>query len=432
MNFRRLIYLGAVFALALVAASCGDTFRPIVIPLNPNPPSGKLQHFMVFTSNNGLAASGDASRIDVSGDTNVGSLQVGLGPVHGAILPNDSEIYIANSGDDSVTAFTSTGTSTFISLPAGAVPIFLGTTEISNIYAADSGNGTVAAINTATNVATIIPLAVNSASFRPVALAETPAGDKVYVANQGNNSVSVITTSDRLAHIPIPVGMSPVWVSMRSDGRRAYVLSSGSSTISTLDTTTDTVTNTVPVSSGSNFMSYDPVFNRLYVTSNSATTVNVFDVSGDQPSALASIDLAAATNSLCTAGCVPTSIGVRADGSRAYVSFYMISGGTLNAGIAVINTGTNAITKFVSLPSATIDTSNATGCSTARFRLFVAAAADNSRVYVSECDSGNVGILDTTDDSFLLNLPSPLSAFPASTPGAAPPLQNPMFVFTGL
>lgn len=432
MNFRRVTYLSLIFALALIAVSCGDTFRPIVIPLNPNPPSGKLQHFMVFVSSNGPVAQGDASRIDVSGDTNVGSIQMGIGPVHGAILPNNSEIYIANSGDDSVTAFSSTGTPTIVSLPAGAVPVFVGTTEISNIYAADSGNGTVAAINTGTNVATIIPLAPNSANFKPVALAETPSGNKVYVANQGDNSVSVITTSDRLAHTPIPVGASPVWVSMRSDGRRVYVLSSGSSTISTLDTTTDTVMNTVPVSSGANFMFYDTVFNRLYVTSNSATTVNIFDVSGDQPSALASIDLATATNSICTAGCVPTSISVRPDGSRAYVSFYTISGGSLNAGVAVINTGSNTITKFVSLPPATIDTTNATGCSTARFRLSVATAADNSRVYVSDCDSGNVAILDTTDDSFILNLPSPLSAFPANPSGAIPPLQNPMFVFTGL
>jgi YVTN family beta-propeller protein len=432
MNFRRVTYLGLVFVLALWCTSCGDTFRPIAIPLNPNPPSGKLQHSMIFVSSNGPVAPGDASHIDVSGDTNIGSSQVGLKPVHGAILPNDSAIYIANSGDDSITVLSAAPTPTVVSLPAGAVPVFVGTTEVLNVYVADTGDGTVAAINTGTNVATIIPLAANSANFRPVALAETPAGDKVYVANQGDNSVSVITTSDRLAHTPISVGASPVWVSMRSDGRRAYVLSSGSSTISTLDTTTDTVMNTVPVSAGANFMFYDTVFNRLYVTSNSATTVNIFDVSGDQPSALASIDLSTATNSICTAGCVPTSIGVRPDGSRAYVSFYTISGGSLNAGVAVVNTGTSTITKFVSLPAATIDTTNSTGCSTARFRLSVAAAADNSRVYVSNCDSGNVAILDTADDSFILNLPSPLSAFQATTPGAAPPLQNPMFVFTGL
>ncbi|MGH9565360.1 MAG: YncE family protein, partial [Candidatus Angelobacter sp.] len=256
----------------------------------------------------------------------------------------------------------------------------------------------------------------------------------LYVANEGNNSVSVITTSDRVAHTPIPIGMSPVWVAVRSDGRRAYVLNSGSGTVSTLDTSTDAVLNTVAVSAGANFMFYDSVFNRLYVTSNSATTVGVLDVSGDQPSVLASIDLTSGVNSPCTAGCVPTAVTVLPDGSRAYVSFYTISGppSALNASVAVVNTGTNAITKFVSLPPAAIDTVNATGCAAARVRVFVAAAAgEGERVYVSNCDSGNTGVIQTLDDTFAVNLPAPLSAFPAPTPDAQPPLQNPVFVFPG-
>jgi len=436
MNFRRVTSLGLILALALFAVACNDTFRPIVIPLNPTPPSGNLLHYAIALSTNGPAASGYSSRIDVSGDTEVGSIQMGLGPVHAALLPGGAELYVANSLDDSVSAYNPSSisivTPTVISLPSGSVPIFVATTENANVYVANSGNGTVAAINTSSNVATIIPLAANPAAFRPVAIAETPDGHKLYVANEGNNSVSVITTSDRAAHTPIPVGMSPVWVAVRSDGRRAYVLNSGSGTISTLDTTTDAVLNTVPVSAGANFMFYDSTFNRLYVTSNSATTVGVLDVSGDQPSALASIDLTTGVNSPCAAGCVPTAVTVLPDGSRAYVSFYTISGSTLNASVAVINTGANAITKFVSLPPATIDTVNPTGCATARFRLFIAAApGDGSRVYVSNCDSGNTGVLQTLDDTFTLNLPAPLSAFSAPTPTSQPPLQNPVFVFPG-
>jgi YVTN family beta-propeller protein len=437
MNFRRVIYLGMVLALALYTVACDDTFRPIVIPLNPNPPSGNLLHFAVFLSSNGPSAPGDTSRIDVSGDTNVGSIQVGIGPVHAALLPNGSELYVANSLDDSVSVYNPSAASliipTTISLPVGSVPVFVGTAENNNVYVANSGNGTVAAINAGTNIATIIPLSSNPTSFRPVALAETPDAGKVYVANEGANSVSVITTNDRIAHTPIAVGMSPVWVAMRSDGRRVYVLNSGSGTISTLDTTTDTVLNTVSVSSGANYMFYDSVFNRLYVTSPASTSLGVLDVSGDQPTVLASIDLATAANSLCAAGCVPTSVTVLPDGGRAYVSFYSISGSpsVLNAGVAVVNTGSRLITKFVALPPATIDATNATGCSTARFRLFAAAAPDSTRVYISDCDSGNTGIIQTSDDSMVLNLPSPLSAFPAPSPTQQPPLQNPMFVLPG-
>jgi YVTN family beta-propeller protein len=457
MNFRRVTQLGLVLALALCAVACNDTFRPIVIPLNPNPPSGNLLHYAITLSTNGVGlgcppptpdsqqcveAPGASSRIDVSGDTEVSSVQMGLGPVHGALLPGGSELYVANSLDDSVSAYNPSSTSviipTIISLPAGSVPIFVATTEDGNVYVANSGTGTVAAINTISNVAVIIPLSATPAAFRPVAMAETPNGQKLYVANEGNNSVSVITTSDRVAHTPIPVGMSPVWAAVRSDGRRAYVLNSGSGTISTLDTTTDAVLNTVPVSAGANFMFYDSTFNRLYVTSNSATTVGVLDVSGDQPSVLASIDLTAGVNSPCAGGCVPTAVTVLPDGSRAYVSFYTITGtpSVLNASVAVINTGTKAITKFVSLPPTTIDPDpnhiHMTGCGIARFRLFVAAApGDGSRVYVSNCDSGNTAVLQTLDDTFALNLPAPLSVFPTPTPGSQQPLQNPVFVFPG-
>jgi YVTN family beta-propeller protein len=353
------------------------------------------------------------------------------------MLPNGAELYIANSLDDSISVYNPSSASiitpTIVSLPIGSAPVFVGTTEIANVYVADSGNGTVAAINTASNVATIVPLSANPASFRPVALAETPDGTKVYVANEGANSVSVITTNDRIAHTTISVGLSPVWVAIRSDGRRAYILNSGSGTISTIDTSTDTVLNTVPVSSGANFMFYDSVFNRLYVTSQSATTLNILDVTGDQPSVRASVDLTAGANSLCVAGCVPTSVTVLPDGSRAYVSFYSVSGSPsmLNAGVAVVSTGSGTVTKFVSLPSAAVDTTNATGCGTARFRLFASAAPDSSRVYVSDCDSGNIAILQTADDSFAANLPAPLSAFPAASPNVLPPLQNPVFVFPG-
>jgi YVTN family beta-propeller protein len=437
MNFRRVIGFSLAVALALLAVACDDTFRPIVIPLNPNPPSGQLLHFAVFLSTNGPQAPGDSSVIDVSGDTNVGSTQMGVGPVHGAVLSNGSEAYIANNLDDSVTAYNPSPLATtapiVVSLPPGSAPVFVGTTEIAHVYVANSGNGTVADIDTATNVATIIPLATNSTNFDPVALAETPDGSKVYVANEGNNSVSVITTSDLVAQAPIAVGTSPVWVAMRSDGRRAYVLNSGSGTISTLDTSTDTVLNTVPVSAGASYMFYDSVLNRLYVTSPASTTLNIFNVSNDQPSVLASVDLTAATGTLCGPGCVPTSVTSLPDGTRAYVSFYTVGGtpSTLNAGVAVINTGTNAITKFVALPSATVDTTNATGCSTARFRIFVAAAPDSSRVYVSDCDAGNTGIVQTSDDTFVLNLPAPVSVFGALPSTGFPPPQNPVFVFPG-
>src|SRR5690242_7971384 len=138
MIFRRFWFVGSVFCLLLIAASCGDTFRPIITQLNPTPPDGRLLHYVLFLSSNGPNNPGGSSRIDVSGDTNVGTAEVGLGPVHAALLPSGAGVYVANSLEDSVTFYdpspsTTTQSNsipvTTISLPAGSNPVFVATTE---------------------------------------------------------------------------------------------------------------------------------------------------------------------------------------------------------------------------------------------------------------------------------------------------------------
>jgi hypothetical protein len=47
--------------------------------------------------------------------------------------------------------------------------------------------------------------------------------------------------------------------------------------------------------------------------------------------------------------------------------------------------------------------------------LFVAAAADSSRVYVGNCDAGNTTIIRTSDNTEVLNMPAPLSDFPGTS-----------------
>ena len=89
----------------------------------------------------------------------------------------------------------------------------------------------------------------------PVALAETPNGQKVYVANQGDNgtngSVSSISTVDKSVNLTIAgaTWLSPRSVAVRSDSQRAYALDTGNSTLTAINTSTDAVTGVVPASS---------------------------------------------------------------------------------------------------------------------------------------------------------------------------------------
>src|SRR5207244_9765154 len=127
-------------------------------------------HIIAATKTNITINTESESRIHVSGDTSLGLLQTCLMPVHAALIPNASKIYIANFGDDTVTEnapSNPTVTST-ISLPQGAQPVFVHSAENGNVYVADFATSSVSVINATSNVVTTsIHVAAN-----PVGLAE--------------------------------------------------------------------------------------------------------------------------------------------------------------------------------------------------------------------------------------------------------------------
>jgi YVTN family beta-propeller protein len=75
----------------------------------------------------------------------------------------------------------------------------------------------------------------------PDALAVTPDGSRVYVANFGGSTVSVIDTATNTVIATITVGSGPGGVAVTPDGSRLYITNSGNETVSVIDTTTNTV-----------------------------------------------------------------------------------------------------------------------------------------------------------------------------------------------
>jgi hypothetical protein len=67
-------------------------------------------------------------------------------------------------------------------------------------------------------------------------------------------------------------------------------------------------------------------------------------------------------------------------------------------------------------------------CATTRFRFTMAAGGDSSRAYLASCDGGMVNIIDTTGDTYVLNLPAPLGVRPGGQQNLP---QNPVFLFAG-
>jgi len=468
MSLWRVARVFTVFGLLLVWSGCGDQFRPVATPITPPPPDPKPTHFIFTINRNGANDPGTGTRIDVSGDTNVGVATVGLGPVHAALLPNGSRLYVANSLEDTVSSYALTSlTPVTTSLPLGSTPVFAHTTENGAIYVANIGStsttpatpASVAVIST-TNNAVTNNIALQ---FRPIVLAETPDGKKIYAVGSDGSGVGwvvSINSLDKSLNEAItgqaisgtttgvdPNIKTPVWVATRSDSQRVYVLNSGSGTISTLDTFSDTVLSDVLVGTGANFMLYDPKLNRLYVTNPTADALSVLDASTDRPSTLTSGSLAIPEYSPATSTdpqnpcqgqpVTPVSVTALSDGTRAYVASYQLTsdGAQICSQVSVINTTNNTVASTTGLvlalpPSGVLTTAvpvapDQTGCRSTRspstaiapfisdtgFRLSVASSADSSKVYVGNCDAGSTAIISTSSAAQIANVASPVSDF---------------------
>lgn len=445
-TFSRIFAIAFLLLLSLLEMSCGETYRPVAQPvLGPQPDPAAL-HFLISLNSNGdnfqqsgsctpsgtpppcIADPGTASRIDVSGDTNVGVLTTGILPTHAALIPNGSKLYVANT-DDTITANNTSAPTTpaaIVSLAAGSHPVFVHTTENANVYVANSGNDTVSVINATSNVVTTtIPLPGGS---KPAVLAETPNGQKLYVANQGSVNAAVINTqfASNGQSSPIPIGAPQLWAVARSDSGRVYILDT-SGKISDIDTASDTVIGLqVSAGTGANFMVYDKVSNRLFVTSfnsgSQTSTLGIFTAAQDPPALQTTVPITAPASSPCTTAPRATSVTVLGDGSRAYVASYQLDPGTVCTQVSVIDMGTGTVTKTIPL-SQSPDASAQTGCGSAPFRVFTTSSGGGTntkfKVYVSQCDAGSVAVINTypvnsspADTYSGISVPSPLSSFP--------------------
>jgi DNA-binding beta-propeller fold protein YncE len=453
--------VGLVLCFLAIWAGCGDTFRPIITPNPPAFPDPRATHTVVSVNNNGSSNPGSLMVIDVSGDSDEGVVNVGLVPVH-AVQQTANQILIVNHSvtdakADSLTKVLFSGVTVLntatISLPDNSAPTFVAVAPLDSTayvtlpnFAPDPTHPqnivpSVGVVSTQSNamVATI-PVGNN-----PAAIAVTPDKNKLYVANQGDGTISNFNTIDRSPrnNPPITLGAAPLWLVARSDSQRVYVLESDGTngTLAWLDTTAtsgpDILTETTISVPGATTLVYDGNLNRLYIPG--GTEAAVVDVSQSAPALLAEVTIAPVLPSSrgvqdpC-ATTAPTTLNTVAaaalpDGSRAYFgTFYEDASGNICPQVTVINTSNNSVKAVAAVPGfPNFDDF----CSTTRFRFTMAAGGDSSRIYLANCDAGNVNLIQTSDDTYLLNLSAPPSARAPIPPDTQPPPQNPVFLIAG-
>jgi YVTN family beta-propeller protein len=492
MSFRRAGRLAATMFATLMGLSCGQVYRPVVIPTQLTPPNPGSFHEVFAINTNVPFYPGTAIQVDVSGDSVIAATandpadpNVGVNPTYGTILPNTSRIFVASAGSlnagvaDLVAAFspaldstaaTGFGTISTYSLPSGSLPVFVHTTQNTAVYVANYGTNSVSVLNAATNaVGTTVTV-----GSQPVALAETPDGTKLYVVNQGDNTVRSLNTVDMSTAATLTVGTTPVWAVSRVDGQRIYVVTQGDGNLYTIRTDTDALVGApLPVGVGASSVIYDKNKNRLYVTNPNVAAVFVFDATTDPPTPLgnaAGISVPAPAVS-GVGPVIPVAVAALPDSSRFYVASYVVATGAcpdpntaavqciipqvtvFDAGTFAVKTSVFPLLSPVTLASGAqvqpFAVAPVTACvpatpyspGTTRFRLSAAAATDSSRVYVGMCDAGSVAVINTTTstvnvgttngtDNLVLDLNAPFSAAAAGT-NSQPPSQNPILLFTG-
>ena len=369
--------------LGLMWLGCGNEFRPVASPIFP--PGGDPQaHREAVAVNNAGGATGSTTHIDVSGDTTVASHTVGKGPVHAATVPGSPILFVANAGDDTLSAyatFSAGATPTTVSLPIGSVPVFLNSTEVFRMYVANSGLNTVGIINATTAQLTdTVPV-----GNHPVALAELPGGSKLYCVNQNDGTVSVISTVDKVViGLPIPVGSMPSFAVANDTGTFVFVANQADGTVSVIDTATDTeILPRLIVGASPNFLFFDKTLKRVYVTNSVDNTVSIIRTDVSPPVVL---------GGPIAVGTAPLSVTALADGSRAYVA---------NSGsntVSVINTSNNTVSKTIAVGTNPVS---------------IASSSDSTKVYTANRGSNNISIIRTTDDTVVATAPTTAPTAPA-------------------
>ena len=186
---------------------------------------------------------GAQPQLEVTGSIPAGSSPSG---VNVGLLGN--KLYITNRDTDTVTVVDRTTGAVIATIAVGDAPSavdatltissppFSGTSQwIYQAYVANSGSGTVTVLDSTDSVMATVKVGTN-----PVAVAQSPEGNRVWVVNAGSDSVTKINTVTNTVTTTIKVGSNPSGIAF--DTKNAYVTNAGSGTVSVINLTSNKVT----------------------------------------------------------------------------------------------------------------------------------------------------------------------------------------------
>lgn len=272
---------------------------------------------------------GNLSVIDILTNQLATTIKVGVYPLGVAVSPDETRVYIANSGSNTVSVVDVLTSAVTATIDVGVSPNGIAVNHAgSKVYVANTNSNTVSVIDTATlKVITTVPV-----GDKPHGVAVNRSDSRVYVSNYAANTISVIDAATGTAISPaIAVGTKPEGIA--ASGNRVFVVNSGSDSLSIIDTAAANAVTTVNVGKTPQGIAVNPAGTQVYVANNGDWTVSVVDIA---TSTVANTVLV---------GIMPTFVEFDPTGSLAYV--------TSQGALAVIDTAAG-----VTVPNKTLSVSS--------------------------------------------------------------------------
>ncbi len=380
--------------------------------------------------------------INTQGNNLVATIPAGVNPVALAVTPDKSKLYVANQGDGTISAFNTADRSTrAITGSLTNPPIWLvARTDNQRVYVLEQTTGILASIDTTSTAgpdtltefpAISVPGATTMTYDPNLNRLYIPGGQQMAIVDISQSSPQVLATIAIPPFALLPTGSSaPATAAAAAalpDGSRAYVASYAllTSQLSIPSISGDGTTATYAYSLTAGHDLTPGV--TVTVTDTAAGFDGTFLVG-------AIVTGTAACPGTCfqapnTTTLAATSVSGTGTGTNIFpqVTVVQVTSNTIKTTVSIpgFPDATNPSTQYYAPVCAPPTPYRAT------FRFMIAAGGDSSRAYLSSCDGGNVNLIDTSNDTYIENLPAPVGTRPPIPPNPLNPPQNPVFLFAG-
>lgn len=355
------IFAGAQSGNNIIGSLNAGSGQIIIASAQPNSSDGKSIQFDVtgeISSNNSFTAGATTnSHIHLHNNVNASSINLSSGGSIDSITGIIAQIVTAGN-QPNATAINAAG---------------------SFVYTVDSVSGLLSRISTSTNSVVNSITVSNIPGSSPLAIAISPDGSRVYVADATLNQLHVYDATTLLElSAPAATGLTPRSLAFSSDGKQLFVANYNSNNISVHDPSTLATTQVIATTGSPVSVIYNAANSSIYAALDSNNTLFGFDLLNNTQHP--NVTLAA----------IPTSIGRCPCGTKLFVS---APGSGVLQGVSLIGA------PITNIPIANGNQING-----------MAITPNGAYAYMTEPTSGQVSLVQTLTSSVLQNIPLAVNA----------------------